>query len=130
MKSKRYDDERLGLLLRLLRSAPARLVARAKRIPLAELDADDLALLARQLDSDSTFKQRFDADPLAALESAELRELTEHLRVEWEHLLAAPEEWLDEIPEVVAHGGEELEPELRLRVLLLESTATRAKLRA
>jgi hypothetical protein len=128
MTAKRYDDEQLCLLLRLLRRAPTRWLARAKRIPLGTLATDDVSRLAQKLKADSAFKRSFDSDPVAALETAEMRELAEHLRVEWEELVAAPDAWLDEMPEVVAHGGGEAPPDLRLRALLLESAAARATL--
>ena len=72
-----YDDVRLARLLSLLRPAPRSWVTRAQRIPAEErtLTDGDLAELARKLEINPMFRQRFDADPVAAAEGAGMHEL-------------------------------------------------------
>jgi hypothetical protein len=130
MTVKPYDHERLGELLRLLRPAPRAWVSRAKRIPLGAPAEDDVAKLATKLEADVAFKAAFDADPVAAVEDAGLHELAAQLRLELDELNAAPEEWADNLPEVVAHSGAELPPAARLRFLLAGSGAVAQKLRS
>jgi hypothetical protein len=128
MKAKRYDSERLGLLLRLLRPAPRAWVAKAKRIPLGAPSAAEIAQLARRLEDNPGFRRSFDADPVAATGSVGLETLTAQLEQELAELLAQPDEWLDRVPEVAAHTQEELPPETRLRLLLLSSRSVASKL--
>ena len=70
-----HANERLGRLLRLLRPAPEGWVARAKHIFSERPDGSsvpalltdgDLAALARLLERDASFRERFDRDPAAA----------------------------------------------------------------
>jgi putative modified peptide len=101
--SKPYDDERLARLLRLLRPAPRAWVARAQRIPLelgirarpapaeATLTDGDVAELSRGLELDPTFRQRFDADPVAATEAAGMHGLALQIEREIRELLALAE---------------------------------------
>jgi len=98
-----YGDERLARLLRLLRPAPQGWLTKAQRIPLdmsvrdqsvAEerwLTDGDLAELGRQLEIDPMFRQRFDADPVAAAEAAGMRELALGLEREMRELVALAE---------------------------------------
>jgi putative modified peptide len=98
-----YGDERLARLLRLLRPAPQGWVTKAQRIPLdmsvrnqpvAEergLTDRDLAELGRELETDPMFRQRFDADPVAAAEAAGMRELALGLEREMRGLVALAE---------------------------------------
>ena len=129
MTVKPFDDERLAELLRLLKPVPRALVARAKRIPLGAPGADEVAELARRLEADSAFRVRFDADPVEAVESAGLYELAAQLRFELAELAAAPEAWLESVPEVVAHSGE-VAPDARLRLLLLGSASVARNVRS
>jgi hypothetical protein len=112
MRPKPYDDERLGLLLALLRAAPQAWVERAKRTPFA---AEEVAELERMLEADVTFRKSYDSDPIAAAEAAGMGDAA--ARLEWE--LA---ELLSEPQEVVAHGKP-----TRLRALLLRSRAVRER---
>ena len=151
-----YDDERLGQLLALLPPAPAGWVATAKRIPLMELDARELA---QKLEADPAFRKSFDADPVAAAEAAGLPELAAQLERELEQLVALaeriaagaepqavlaetafPEEAVEpflralgvpdaELPEVVLHGHARVRPRARLLTLLLETAAAAQTLR-
>jgi putative modified peptide len=96
-------DERLARLLRLLRPAPHGWVTKAQRIPfdmsvrgqpVAEerrLTDGDLAELGRELEIDPIFRQRFDADPVAAAEAAGMRELALGLQREMRELVALAE---------------------------------------
>jgi hypothetical protein len=98
-----YGDERLARLLRLLRPAPRDWVTKAQRIFLdlsttahpraAEtgLTEGDLAELRHALESDALFRQRFDADPIAATQAAGLRELALRLAREMRELVALAE---------------------------------------
>jgi hypothetical protein len=98
-----YGDERLALLLPLLRPAPQGWVAKAQRIPLdvsvrdqpvaegRRLTDGDLAELGRELEIDPMFRQRFDADPVAAAEAAGMRELALGLEREMRELVALAE---------------------------------------
>jgi hypothetical protein len=98
-----FDDERLVSLLRLLRPAPQGWVTKARRIPLdislpdqqvveaRRLTDGDLAKLARELETDPMFRQRFDADPVAAAEAAGMRELALGLEREMRELVALAE---------------------------------------
>ncbi len=82
-------------LLRLLRPVPRYWVTRAQRIlpdlstpghhlraAETRLAEGDLAELRHALEVDPLFRQRFDADPIAAARAAGMRELA--LRLEWE----------------------------------------------
>jgi hypothetical protein len=94
----RYDEERLVLLLRLLRAAPREWIRRAQRIP-AELGgrpsrtltARDVEELGRKLERDPSFRQQFDADPVAAVEAAAMHELGLRLQRDIQDLVALAE---------------------------------------
>ena len=88
-----YPDERLARLLRLLRPVPQRWVVKAQRILLdtGVLTDRDLAELGRKLEIDPTFRQRFEADPVAAVEAAGMRELALGLKRELRALVALAE---------------------------------------
>jgi putative modified peptide len=95
-----YGDERLARLLRLLRPAPQGWVTKAKRTLLdmsirdqreSRLTDADLAKLRRELEIDPMFRQRFDADPVAAAEAAGMRELALGLEREMRELVALAE---------------------------------------
>ena len=123
----RYDEERLGELLQVLRPAPEAWVRRAQEIPLGPpLDDSNVAELARRLETDEGFRKRFDADPVAAAEFAGMYELSAQLRREMRELVALAEritsdsayrEQLENDPQaaLVAAGipGETAEPLLR-----------------
>ena len=97
-----YRDERLARLLRILRPAPRDWIASAQRIFFdlsipgqaraaeARLADGDLVVLRRALD-DALFRQRFDADPIAATQAAELHELAARLASEMRELVALAE---------------------------------------
>ena len=55
------------------------------------LSDGDLAALARELERDRTFRQRFDADPVAAAEAAGMHELASGLEQELRELVALAE---------------------------------------
>jgi hypothetical protein len=125
--AQRYDEERLGELLQLLRPAPEAWVRRAQEIPLAEpLSDSDVGELARRLETDEGFRKRFDADPVAAAEFAGMSGLAGQLRREMQELTALAEritsdsayrEQLEEDPQAALVGagmpGEAAEPLLR-----------------
>jgi hypothetical protein len=88
-----YDEDRLVRLLRLLRAVPREWVRRAQRIPaqattLTERDVDELG---RKLERDPSFRQQFDADPVAAVSAAGMRELGLRLEREIRQLVALAE---------------------------------------
>ena len=87
-----YDEERLARLLQTLRPAPRDWVARAQQIPVAPpLTEADVAELSRQLESDADFRERFDADPVAAAEAAGMASLATQLRRELAELVTLAE---------------------------------------
>jgi hypothetical protein len=116
--SKPYDDERLGRLLALLRAAPRAWIERAKRIPLAQREVEELE---RLLAGDPTLRKSFDTDPVQAAEAAGMRDLAARLEQELDLLLS-------EAQEVVAHGKQREPATSRLRALLLRSQAVRERL--
>ncbi len=118
MKSKPYDEERLGRLLTLFRAAPRAWIERAKRIPVAERELDDLS---RLLETDETFRKSFDTDPVAAAGAAGMGDLAAELDRELEELLS-------EAQEVVAHRKQHQPETSRLRALLLQSQGVRERL--
>jgi hypothetical protein len=88
----RYDDERVARLLQTLRPAPEDWVHRARQIPLAPALTDtDVARLARRLEGDADFRKRFDADPVAAAESAGMATIATQLGRELRDLAALAE---------------------------------------
>ena len=103
MRVNPYGDERLARLLRLLRPAPQGWVTKAQRIlvdmsarhqPVVEerwLTNGDLEKLRRELEIDPMFRQRFDADPVAAAEAAGMHELALGLEREMRELVALAE---------------------------------------
>jgi hypothetical protein len=97
-----HGDARLAQLLRLLRPAPQDWIARAQGIFFDRSSRDsvaeasgltdrDLAELGRKLEIDSVFGQRFDADPVAAVEAAGMHELASGLEREMRELVALAE---------------------------------------
>jgi hypothetical protein len=119
----RYDDGRLGRLLRLLRIPAVEWVRRAQRIPLtsALLSDRDLAELGRRLEQDASFRRDFDADPVAAAEAAGLHEIAVRLKRELRELVALAEEVAsDEVrrAELVASLGGESVPVAGAKPLL------------
>ena len=115
----RYDDERLGRLIALLRAAPQAWVKRAQRIPVAEAGVEELA---RKLEADPIFRRSFDEDPVGATRAAGMTELAAELQLALDELETLAEA---EIPEVVAHGGAKPPLRERVRALLLRSAAVR-----
>ena len=88
----RYDEERLGELLQILRPAPEAWVRRAQEIPLGPpLTDSDVSELARKLETDEGFRKRFDADPVAAAEFAGMSGLAGQLKREMRDLVALAE---------------------------------------
>ena len=88
----RYDDERLARLLQTLRPAPEDWVQRAQQIPVGPPLTDaDVGALCRKLESDADFRQRFDADPVGAAESADMTGLATQLRRELRELVTLAE---------------------------------------
>jgi len=92
-----YNEERLVRLLRLLRAAPLEWIRRAQRIP-AELGgrrrtltARDVEELGRRLERDPSFRQQFDANPVAAVEAAAMYELGLRLQRDIQELVALAE---------------------------------------
>jgi putative modified peptide len=102
VRANRYGDERLAHLLRLLRPAPRDWITKAQRIffdlstsghaHAAEmrLTDGDLVVLRHALD-DSAFRERFDVDPIAAVQAAELHDLALRLASELRELVALAE---------------------------------------
>jgi hypothetical protein len=98
-----YSDERLARLLRLLRPAPTGWVTKAQRTLLNMIAQDQreaaesgltdvhLAQLGHELQIDATFRQRFDLDPVAAVEAAGMRTLAVALEREMRELVALAE---------------------------------------
>jgi putative modified peptide len=98
-----HGDERLVRLLRLLRPVPDGWVTKAQRVPFDMSVRDqpvmeerwltdgDLAKLERELEIDPIFRQRFDADPVAAAEAAGMGELALGLEREMRELVALAE---------------------------------------
>ena len=98
-----YGDERLARLLRLLRPAPPGWVTKAQQTLLNMINQDqretvesgltdgDLAQLGRELEIDVTFRQRFDLDPVAAVEAAGMQKLAMALEREMRELVALAE---------------------------------------
>jgi hypothetical protein len=134
----RYDEERLVGLLRLLRAAPREWIRRAQRIPVelggrpsATLTARDVEELGRRLERDPSFRQQFDADPVAAAGQAGLHELGGRLRREIQELVALAERGAPaQLADVQAHTFGERPLEERLLLLLLTSRAVAEELRA
>jgi putative modified peptide len=86
-----HGDARLAQLLRLLHTVPQGWVTKAQQIPILEasgLTDRDLAKLGRQLEIDPMFRQRFDADPVAAAEAAGMHEVASGLEWEIRELIA------------------------------------------
>jgi hypothetical protein len=123
----RYEEERLARLLQTLRPAPQDWVTRAQQIPVGPPLTDiHVRALSRKLESDAEFRQRFDADPVAAAESAGMHGLATQMVRELRELVtlaerittdAAYRSALEDDPHaaVVAAGipGETAEPLLR-----------------
>jgi hypothetical protein len=89
----RYGIDRLVRLLRLLRPAPHAWLTEAQRIALdiGVLTDQDVAVLGRKLESDPTFRQRFDSDPVAASAELGVRGLAPRLEREMHELVALAE---------------------------------------
>jgi hypothetical protein len=93
----------MARLLRLLRPVPPHWIARAQRIFLdrslpghsrvaeTRLADGDLVELRHALEVDPLFRQRFDADPIAAAQAAGMRELALQLAREMRELVALAE---------------------------------------
>ena len=85
--------ERLAHLLRLLRPAPSRWIARAQGIANDSTALTDrhLAELEWKLESDAGFRDRFDVDPVAAAEAIGMQQLARALDHEIRELVALAE---------------------------------------
>jgi len=79
--------------LRLLRPAPAGWITRAQQIVFEStaLTDHELAQLERKLESDASFRDRFDADPVAAAEAIGMQQLARALEHEIRGLVALAE---------------------------------------
>jgi len=97
-----HGDARLAQLLRLLRPAPQGWITKAQQIfldrSLRDVGAEasgltdrDLVELGRKLEIDTMFGQRFDVDPVAAVEAAGMHELASRLEEEMHELVALAE---------------------------------------
>lgn len=87
-----YNEERLARLLQMLRPAPQEWIRRASELPLvAPLSDADVAELTRLLELDASFRERFDADPVAAAEAVGMRALAAQLRRELRELVSLAE---------------------------------------
>ena len=98
-----YDDERLARLLSLFRPAPQAWVMQARGIfvdsgvgdtpaPTArQLTDSDVASLRHALEVDLSFRQRFDADPVAAARAAGMDDLAAAIGHEMHELVALAE---------------------------------------
>lgn len=96
-----HGNERLARLLRLLRPAPEGWVESARRIftpsSVGDLPAAggltdaDVAELASALERNPLFRERFDADPVAAAREVGMRELASRIEVEIGALVAVAE---------------------------------------
>jgi hypothetical protein len=97
-----HGDVRLAHLLRLLRPAPQAWITKAQRIlfdvsfrdsaaDASGLTDRDLAELGRKLEIDPIFRQRFDVDPVAAVEAAGMHALALGLEREMRELVALAE---------------------------------------
>src|SRR5436190_11159670 len=76
----------------MLRPAPKDWLTRAQQIPVGPALTDaDVAELSRKLERDSDFRRRFDADPVAAAESAGMAALATQLRRELRELVTFAE---------------------------------------
>ncbi|MGE5275226.1 MAG: hypothetical protein ACM3QU_15870 [Verrucomicrobiota bacterium] len=89
-------DVRVARLLRLLRPVPPGWIRKAQRVRVSAAEAGrlgdgDLAELGRKLEVDPMFRQRFDADPVAAVAAAGMRELAFGLEREMGELVALAE---------------------------------------
>jgi hypothetical protein len=87
-----YHEERLAQLLQLLRPAPEDWVRRAQELPLGvPLTDADVAQLAQLLEREAGFRARFDADPIAAAETAGMQALAAQLKREMRELVSLAE---------------------------------------
>src|SRR5262245_8115226 len=88
-----YGHERLAHLLRLLRPASPRWIARAQRIGIEFTALTDrhLAELEWKLESDASFRSRFDDDPVGAADAMGMEELARALEHEIRELVALAE---------------------------------------
>ena len=88
-----YSHERLAHLLRLLGPAPLRWITRAQRSATDSTALTDrhLAELEWKLESDASFRERFDADPVAAAEAIGMRQLARALDHEIRELVGLAE---------------------------------------
>ena len=88
-----YGHDRLAYLLRVLRPAPARWITRAQQITFESTALTDrhLAELEWKLESDASFRDLFDADPVAAAEAVGLQQLARALEDEIRGLIALAE---------------------------------------
>lgn len=88
-----FGQDQLARLLRLLRPAPPSWITKAQQIvlELTVLTDRHLAELGRKLESDTRFRERFDADPVAAVKAIGMRELALDLEREVRGLVALAE---------------------------------------
>jgi len=93
-----YGQDRLAYLLRLLRPAPVRWIARAQQIAFepTALTHRQLAQLEWKLESDARFRSDFDRDPVAAAEGAGMQQLARALEHEIRELIALAERVVDD----------------------------------
>lgn len=86
----------------------------------------DLVALAERITTDDAFRSELDADPVAALVAAGMPAGTAEPLL---HALAAPDEALTKLPEVVAHQHEQESRRAQLLILLLGTTAVVERIR-
>ncbi len=98
MTGNAHGDARLARLLRLLRPAPNGWLIKAQHIfdgtsaaGRSGLNDHDLAELERRLAIDPSFRQLFDADPVAAVEGAGLHQLASKLEQAMREIVALAE---------------------------------------
>jgi hypothetical protein len=92
-----------------------------------EREMRELVALAERIAKDDVYRADLHTDPVAALVAAGMPTATAEPLLQ---ALAVPEDVLAKLPEVVAHGYEELALKARLLILLLGSTAVTERIRS
>jgi hypothetical protein len=92
-----------------------------------EREMRELVALAERIANDDVYRAELDRDPMAVLVAAGMPAATAEPLLQ---ALAASDEALAKLPEVVAHQYEQLPLKARLLILLLERPAVTEKIRA